>query len=168
MDITSLSLWRLRGVLIITYRLLHSLFGCDLSHLFVLNSNNLRGNMFKLTCERFFTTTRQYFVLHFQQSIWGLEEIADRASVNSFKKQMNKLDLWASQNAVWLWKWISFFVFSFLLIISIVIIFFLWLHFLFKHIFDFIGKASISCYNNNNNFAYKWVHFSECWAIYCK
>ncbi|XP_045479806.1 uncharacterized protein LOC123684556 [Harmonia axyridis] len=96
MDITR---FLLRSDLITTYRSLHFHFGFDLIHLFMLNSNNLRGHTFKLPRERFFTTTRQYFISNRVFEVWNRlpTEIVCALSVNILKY---KSDFLASQNAL--------------------------------------------------------------------
>lgn len=92
MNLPSFQQRRRRGDLIITYRALHSCFGVDLSQLFELNSNNLRGHEFKLKKEKFSTGARQGFLSNRVFSAWnGLpSEVVNAPSVNLFK---NRLDL---------------------------------------------------------------------------
>lgn len=85
---------KLRGDLIITYRILHGLFSCDLSRLYDTNvDTRLRGHGYKLKHECFRTTVRQQFITNRVFSVWnGLPSaVVSAPSVNSFK---NGLDLW--------------------------------------------------------------------------
>ncbi|VEN44679.1 unnamed protein product [Callosobruchus maculatus] len=86
---------RTRGDLIITYRALHGLFGVDLSSLFRLNINNLRGHNFKLKKEPFKTSTRQHFLSNRVFDQWNQlpADVVNSPSVNSFKI---RYDNWCS------------------------------------------------------------------------
>ncbi|CAH1993498.1 unnamed protein product [Acanthoscelides obtectus] len=55
-NLTSFSERRLRGDLIVTFRILHGLMGTNLMHLYHLSRSNLRGHSFKLHKEPFKTT----------------------------------------------------------------------------------------------------------------
>ncbi|CAH2000214.1 unnamed protein product [Acanthoscelides obtectus] len=55
-NLTSFSERRLRGHLIVTFRILHGLMGTNLMHLYRLSRSNLRGHSFKLHKEPFKTT----------------------------------------------------------------------------------------------------------------
>lgn len=86
---------RERGDLIVTYRSLHGLFGCDLSGLFVSGSNALRGHPYKLYREFFRTRSREFFlsnrVFHRWNSLPGSVVCAD--SVNCFKNRLDSQQL---------------------------------------------------------------------------
>lgn len=86
---------RLRGDLIVCYRALHGLFGVDLSHMFQLNVNQLRGHSLKLKKENFRSTVRQVFVSNRVFDTWnGLpEEVVRAPSVNVFKNRFDRLVL---------------------------------------------------------------------------
>lgn len=95
MGLSSFADRRLRGDLIVTYRALHGLFGVDMSHLYELNSNQLRGHGYKLNREVFRTRCRENFLCNRVFNHWnGLpSEIVEAVSVNAFK---NKFDTWKS------------------------------------------------------------------------
>lgn len=84
---------RLRGDLIVCYRALHNMFGVDLSHMFQLNQNHLRGHSLKLKKEKFSTTARQVFLSNRVFEAWnGLsEEVVSAPSVNAFKNRLDRL-----------------------------------------------------------------------------
>lgn len=87
---------RLRGDLIITYRVLHGLFGVDLSELFILNRDpRLRGHNYKLQKD-FKTRARQNFLCNRVFDIWNSlpYDVVNSNNVNTFK---NKLDLYCNQ-----------------------------------------------------------------------
>lgn len=84
---------RHRGDLIITYRALHSCFESDLSHMFPLNINNLRGHQLKLKKQEFSTRVRQNFLCNRVFSSWNSlpAEVVGAVSVNSFKNRFDEL-----------------------------------------------------------------------------
>ncbi|XP_044745861.1 uncharacterized protein LOC123307558 [Coccinella septempunctata] len=97
MHLTPFANRRLRGDLITTYRALHGLFNVDVSHLFCLNADTrLRGHNFKLTKERFRSTSREFFLPNRVFNSWnGLPTAAVNAcssacSVNGFKSAMDR------------------------------------------------------------------------------
>lgn len=95
--LTSIEERRLRGDLIITYRALNNLFSCDLSPLFVINSDTrLRGHNFKLVHENYRTSTREGFIANRVFPVWNSlpRQIVGAASVNMFK---NMYDAWKLQ-----------------------------------------------------------------------
>ena len=91
--LTSFQERRLRGDLIIVYRIIHNLLGVDLNNLFVLNMNNLRGHSLKLRKENFGTTVRQMFLSNRVFDTWnGLpEEVISAPSVNAFKNRLDRV-----------------------------------------------------------------------------
>ena len=93
--ITTFQERRLRGDLIICFRILHSLFSCDLSAMFQLNENNLRGHPLKLYKEKFATTTRQMFFSNRVVNFWNSlpEEVVAAPTVNVFKNRLDRCSL---------------------------------------------------------------------------
>lgn len=90
-DLPSFKKRRLRGDLIVSFRALHALFGTDMSFLFDLNDNTMRGHTFKLKKEKFNTTIRQKFLSNRVFDAWNAlpASVVCAPSVNSFK---NRLD----------------------------------------------------------------------------
>lgn len=93
MKLPSLVERRSRGDLIVTYRALSGRFGVDLSHMFELNLNRLRGHSFKLKKQTFTSTVRRNFLCNRVFSAWnGLpSEVVGAESVNSFKNRLDRL-----------------------------------------------------------------------------
>lgn len=85
-----------RGDMIVTFRALNGFFGSDLSHLFELNTNHLRGHNLKLARERFHTRSRENFLSNRVFACWNqlTPDIVGAPSVNVFK---NRFDVWKSR-----------------------------------------------------------------------
>lgn len=83
---------KLRGDLIITYRAIHGLFGVDLSHLFPLNINHLRGHNLKLRKQNFHTSARQLFLPNRVFDVWNSlpASVVNAPSVNAFKNSYDR------------------------------------------------------------------------------
>lgn len=82
---------RLRGDLIITFRILKYGYG-DLQHLFILDDHSrLRGHSLKVKKEPFSSIKRQHFLCNRIFSIWNSlpTEIINSPSINVFKNQLD-------------------------------------------------------------------------------
>lgn len=96
MNLTTFSERRARGDLIMTYKILNNKLGCDLRHLFVLNTNEyLRGHNLKLCHQSYKTRTRETFLPNRVFNEWNClpVEAVDAPSCCSFKA---RLDTWNS------------------------------------------------------------------------
>lgn len=93
MKLPTFSQRRQRGDLIVTYRALHFCFGLDMSYLFELNLNNLRGHSYKLKKQTCSTTVRRNFVSSRVFSAWNQlpATVVEAPSVNSFKNRFDAL-----------------------------------------------------------------------------
>lgn len=83
-----------RGDLIVTYRALHGFFGADMSYLYELNLNSLRGHSYKLKKEKFSSVMRQHFLSNRVFDSWnGLPDgVVGATSVNQFKNRYDDFD----------------------------------------------------------------------------
>lgn len=81
-----------RGDLIITYRLAHSLFSVDLSHLLRFREDDrLRGNGLMLAHENYRSRAREFFLSNRVFNVWNSlpREVVGAPSVNSFKARLD-------------------------------------------------------------------------------
>ncbi|KAJ3640527.1 hypothetical protein Zmor_003820 [Zophobas morio] len=91
LNLTSLEQRRKRGDLILVYKIFHNPNMCHLKTLFELNTNQLRGHVYKLKKQSFRTIVRRFFFPNRVFDEWNNldSEIVNVTSVNMFK---NKLD----------------------------------------------------------------------------
>ena len=91
LNLTSLEQRRKRGDLILVYKIFHNPNMCHLKTLFELNTNQLRGHVYKLKKQSFRTIVRRFFFPNRVFDEWNNlhSEIVNVTTVNMFK---NKLD----------------------------------------------------------------------------
>ena len=84
---------RLRGQLIETFKILKGITNVDYNNLFTLNTNQTRGNGYKLELKRYNTTQCGNFFTYKIANIWNRlpAEIVNSNNVDEFKKKLDKI-----------------------------------------------------------------------------
>ena len=84
---------RLRGQLIETFKILKGITAIDFNNLFTLNTNQTRGNGYKLELKRYNTTQCGNFFTYKIASSWNKlpADVVNSNTVDEFKKKLDKI-----------------------------------------------------------------------------
>ena len=93
LDLFDLQTRRLRGQLIETFKILKGITKIDYNNLFTLNTNQTRGNGYKIELKRYSTTQCGNFFTYKIASIWNRlpADIVNSNTVDEFKKKLDKI-----------------------------------------------------------------------------
>ena len=93
LDLFDLQTRRLRGQLIETFKILKGITKIDYNNLFTLNTNQTRGNGYKIELKRYSTTQCGNFFIYKIASTWNRlpADIVNSNIVDKFKNKLDKI-----------------------------------------------------------------------------
>ena len=93
LDLFDLQTRRLRGQLIETFKILKGITKIDYNNLFTLNTNQTRGNGYKIELKRYSTTQCGNFFTYKIASTWNRlsADIVNSNTVDEFKNKLDKI-----------------------------------------------------------------------------